>query len=225
MARRLEKAYGLAKVTVVPNWVSMGHWTRAASARASGRRRWGLADGEFAFLVLGRLQPTKGCADAVDAFLRAFPSDPKARLVVAGAGTSAEASALRARASSDPRIVVAGEVAEEELREAYQAADAFVMPSRLLEVLPYSLLEAMASGLPCLASDRPGNREALGELGLFYPSADVPALAEGLRRLRSDASLRGLGEASMRRAAERFSEEACAPRLIAAVLGAAGASP
>ena len=132
MARRIESAYGLTNVRVVPNWIKVDDWRRDDAIRSAGRSRWNLTNDEFAFLVLGRLQHTKGYMDAVNAFRLAFPSESKLRLIVAGGGPPSLVERLRADTALDPRILVAGEIPAGELALTYQAADAFVMPSRIL---------------------------------------------------------------------------------------------
>lgn len=85
------------------------------------------------------------------------------------------------------------------------------------EGMPKFLLEAMASGLPCVTTDTPGCREAViaGETGLLVPSRDPEALAGALGRLLTDPGLRArLGEAGRARAVAEFSDEVvCAATL------------
>jgi glycosyltransferase involved in cell wall biosynthesis len=70
------------------------------------------------------------------------------------------------------------------------AADAFVLPS-LCEGLPGALIEAMAAGLPCIATDVPGNRDLIqdGETGLLVPVKDTSALAYAINRMLSEPEL------------------------------------
>ncbi len=85
-------------------------------------------------------------------------------------------------------------------------ADVFALSSRS-EGAPMSILEAMAAGLPVVASDVGGVREQVadGETGLLVPPADPHALAAALERLLADPRLRlGLGEAGRARAREHF---------------------
>jgi glycosyltransferase involved in cell wall biosynthesis len=84
------------------------------------------------------------------------------------------------------------------------AADFYVLMSRR-EGLSFSLLEAMAHGLPAIVSDLPENVEAVGETGIPVRSGDEEALAVALRRLAGDARERhALGESARRRIARLF---------------------
>ena len=97
----------------------------------------------------------------------------------------------------------------ERLMEQYAWANLFLFPSRH-EGMPNAVLEAMASGLPVLASRIAGSEELVldGETGLLFPSEDVNALRALLRKLLTDASLRqSMGAASRRRAEEYYSWE------------------
>ena len=80
------------------------------------------------------------------------------------------------------RVIFAGRIAEEEKVAHYRLADAYVMPSRG-EGFGIVLLEAMACGLPALASVTDGGREALleGKLGLLVDPDDPASVAAGIR--------------------------------------------
>jgi glycosyltransferase involved in cell wall biosynthesis len=116
----------------------------------------------FRVLYVGRLVEHKGLEQIVDAmaFLR-----PPAQLIIAGAGPLQ--GALEARAAASPardRIRFLGRVPFEDLPEVYRACDVFVLPSvSRLEAFGIVALEAMASGLPVVASDIPGVREVVSE--------------------------------------------------------------
>jgi glycosyltransferase involved in cell wall biosynthesis len=87
------------------------------------------------------------------------------------------------------------------------ASDLFVLPSAR-EGLSLALLEAMGHGLPCVVSDDPGNREAVGDAGVVHPVGDAPALAEALAALAADPDKRArLGAAARARVQERFTLE------------------
>jgi glycosyltransferase involved in cell wall biosynthesis len=98
-----------------------------------------------------------------------------------------------------------------------QSADVFVLPSRR-EGLPVALLEAMACGVPCIASRLPGSTEAIiedGVNGVMTPPGDVPALAAALDSLLSNPAERHrLGAAARATISDRYSSGAVADRWL-----------
>jgi glycosyltransferase involved in cell wall biosynthesis len=103
-----------------------------------------------------------------------------------------------------PGLEVLGE--RDDVPQLLAGADVFVL-STLSEGMPISVLEAMATGLPVVASAVGGIPEVVvdGETGLLVPPRDPEALAEALRTLLADAALRRrLGQAGRRRAQELF---------------------
>jgi glycosyltransferase involved in cell wall biosynthesis len=160
------------------------------------------ADGEYA-LYAGRLAREKGVADAIAACRRAGVP-----LVVAGDGPLS--GALRAAHEGDgPPVRFAGRVDAAELARLRAGAALALVPSRYEEILPLAALEAMAAGLPVVASRAGGLVEIVPEPGL-HPPGDVPAMTERIRALWRDAAA---GEAALAVARERT-----APAVIAAAL-------
>lgn len=104
--------------------------------------------------------------------------------------------------------------------ESYlRASNLFVLPSRR-EGLPVALLEAMACGLPCVASRLPGSTEAIigdGVNGVLTPPGDVAALAQAMQSLLSDeARGRRLGDAARVTILDRYASATIADRWLAA---------
>jgi glycosyltransferase involved in cell wall biosynthesis len=130
-------------------------------------------------LYAGRLSHEKGVADAVMAC-----RDAGLPLVVAGDGPAEEELRVLA-ARADVRFT--GRVGPERLAELRRDAAVAVVPSRYAEILPLAALEAMAAGLPVVASRRGGLAELVPEEGLF-PAGEVGALAVRLQRLWGDAT-------------------------------------
>ena len=128
-------------------------------------------------------------------------------LVVAGDGPDAE----RLRASA-PEVRFTGRVGPGELDELRAGAALALVPSRYQEILPLAALEAMAAGLPVVASRAGGLAELVPEPGL-HPPGDAEAMAERIRSLWRDDDA---GEAALALARERF-----APPVIAAALRSA----
>jgi len=142
-------------------------------------------------LAAGRLVHQKGFDILIRAFATVARECGQLRLAIAGEGPAAQALRdLVAELRLDSRVVFLGQVRE--LKTLMQQAEGFILSSRY-EGFPNVLLEALASGLPVVATDCPGGpREILrdGEFGLLVPCEDPPALAAALRRLATDADLR-----------------------------------
>ena len=104
-----------------------------------------------------------------------------------------------------------------DVADLLRAADIFTLPSHR-EGMPRSIVEAMLTALPVVATDIRGAREEVvdGETGLLVPAAAPRALAEALRRLVADAALRRrMGEAGLHRALASFVEDEIVARQIA----------
>jgi glycosyltransferase involved in cell wall biosynthesis len=205
-----------ARVHLVPNGIDVDAVrAEAGRARAALRAEWGLADGDLAVLTLGRLSPEKGQRVLLEAFARLKPEEAaRARLFVVGDG--AERAALETLAQStgaDGRVTFLGWRTDP--HRCLGAADLFVLPS-LREGLPLALLEAMAVGLPIVATAVGGVPEALdhGEAGLLVPPSDPTALAEALRTLAAgETQRRRLGQAAEARVRAAYGAAAQAEAL------------
>jgi glycosyltransferase involved in cell wall biosynthesis len=156
----------------------------------------------FTALCLGRLVPIKGLDDAV----RAIARRPDAELLVAGSGPERQRLESLA-AATGARVRFTGHVEGERKRLLLRAADAFVLPSveeaGRREGLPTALLEAMAAGLPVVATRTGGVPELVreGEDGFLVPMRRPDALAAALTTLAADrARAEALGAAARRRA-------------------------
>src|SRR3954470_6545008 len=146
----------------------------------------------------GRLTQEKGVADAIVACRAAgLP------LAVAGDGP-AEAELRELAAGTDVRFL--GRVGADELAALRRDAAVAVVPSRYAEILPLAALEAMAAGVPVVASRSGGLAELVPEEGLFTPG-DADALAGRLQRLWGNTTA---GERALAVVRER-----CAPEIVA----------
>ncbi len=109
----------------------------------------------------------------------------------------------------------------EELRGFYRDADVFALPTRA-DAVPWAVLEAMAAGLPVLASDVGSISELVGEAGELVPPGDAEAIAAALRRLADPQLRERLGARAAERARERYDGAAQASRLLALLGEVAG---
>ena len=108
-----------------------------------------------------------------------------------------------------------------DVRPALEECTVFVLPTAYREGVPHTLLEAMATGRPCITTDAPGCRDAVaeGETGLLVPPRDAYALAAAMRRFCEEPALaRTMGAAARRRAEQRFDVR----QVVETVVGAMG---
>jgi glycosyltransferase involved in cell wall biosynthesis len=172
-------------------------------------------------IFVGRLVEKKGLVHLLDA-LAGLPSGTEWSLDVVGDGPLRGALAERARPLGD-RVVFHGQCPSEDLGRRLAAASVAVFPSVTAgsgdqDGLPVSLLEALATGTPVVASDLPGLADAVrgggDPAGLVVPPGDPAALASAVAGLLADGRARErLGRSAARRAAE-FSVAAIGGRYV-----------
>ena len=187
-------------VRVIPFCVDADRFAPPPGGRDGG--------GRPTIIATGRLVYYKG-------FERLISLAPRldADLQIVGTGPLEEQ--LREQAQSHPNVTIVGGVSDAELVHRLQAADLFVLASTSrAESFGIATLEAQATGLPAVVTDvGTGTIEAIadGATGLAVPSDDDEALVGALRALVDDPARRlAMGEASRRRAVERFSVDAMA---------------
>lgn len=171
-------------------------------------------------LYVGRLSAEKNLSAVVasGAYL-----EPAVTFRLVGAGPLRQALEAQARLLG-VRVEFRGVVDQAKLPAEYAASDVFVLAS-FTEGHPKVLLEAMACGLPCVASDCAGNRSIVthGETGLLFDPHDPRQLADSVRQILLDSDLaRRLGEAGRALVAERYDLSALVQREIALVRAVAG---
>ena len=183
-----ELGFPISKLHCIPNGVRIRARTPALVEQK--RREFGLDPAIFAFFYVGRLNPVKDLGTMLDAFA-ALPADVSrlTRLYMVGDGP--ERGMLEARRDAlglGERVTFLG--ARSDVSEVLMAADGFVMSSKS-EGLPMALLEAMAAGVPCIATAVGGIPDLFGkDRGLLVPAQDAPALAEGMAAMVRSPELR-----------------------------------
>ena len=166
----------------------------------------GFADGRETILFVGRLEPRKGLAYLVRAFLRLKPAFPGLRLLVVGRDDKRQQA--KAMAMVPPRlrpdVSFVGSVPQADLPSYYASADVLCAPSLGGESFGMVLVEAMAVGLPVVCSDIGGYRDVVGDGrdGLLVPARDPEALATALGGLLDNPTRRAaMGDAARSTAA------------------------
>jgi glycosyltransferase involved in cell wall biosynthesis len=203
------------RVHVVPNGVDVQAFSPGTSP--AFRASLGVPDGASLIVTLGRLARDKGNDRALQAFAR-LRSD-HARLAVVGEGNEEpELRRLAATLGVAERVVFPGAVRQDAVPEVLRAADVFWFPTLRDEAAPLVLPQAMASGLPVVASRIGGVPEVIdrdGEEAILVPPGDAGALADATEPLLSDGAARmRMGEAARARAVGEYSIETMTARTV-----------
>ena len=174
-------------------------------------------------LSVARLEPRKGLLPAMEA-IAALPKPVRDNVTYIIAGRPIEAAyaeRLRQRAAQiDADIRILGEVTRDEIRALYQTADLFIHTATKdrfrAEGFGLVLLEAAASGLPCIATRVDAIPEVVvdGVTGLLFDDADAAGISGGIARLIGDTALRGRLAAASRDHAANFTWDRCAEIIV-----------
>lgn len=210
------RARGARNVHVAPQSVDNVFWS-APDVSPPRRPRWP-AQARTRVLFVGRPAPEKGLGVLLEAW-RAAELQHDAALVLAGVEPDRAGVAPGAgRRRGDTNIVALGRLSAHELRDAYAASDALVLPSIATRTFrePWGLVanEAMNRSLPVIASDAvgavAGGLIRDGVNGLVVPAGDGVSLARALRRVADDPALRERLGAQGARDVGAYSHEAWA---------------
>ncbi|MGH3276132.1 MAG: MSMEG_0565 family glycosyltransferase, partial [Streptosporangiaceae bacterium] len=217
--QRLADEFGVA-AEVVTNGVNLRRSRRPCGLDPAALRARVGATGRTLFLTVGGIEPRKGTRELVEAMALLRDQLVPAPLLAIVGGHSfqdyrpyAESVLERAQAlglDTANDIVIAGTVSDEELAGWYHSADAFVFPS-VKEGWGLALLEAMAAGLPAVATNIPVFREFLdsGD-AVLVPPADATALSWAMLAVATDPGLRRRLALAGPRVAARYTWDACA---------------
>lgn len=168
---------------VIPNGVDPLRFAPRPAAREPLRRALGLPQDALVAMVVGRLVDQKGQRTFLRAAAELAVVHPGARFVLVGEGPDRPGlEALVRELALGPRVQLLGP--RSDLPELLAVADVFVLPS-LWEGLPIALLEAMAAGVPAIATPVGGTPELIapGRTGLLVPPAQVGPLVEAMHTL------------------------------------------
>lgn len=195
------------KLRVLRNGVDTVRFAPRPESRKAARQKLGLAPDSLVIGSVGRMVPIKDYPTLLAASAKTAAAHPNIRVLLAGSGP--ELHLLKQQAASTPEL--AGRVlfvgAADNIPELLNAMDIFVLPS-ILEGMSNTILEAMASGLPILATRVGGNPELVVDTScgwLFHPG-DVAGLAARLTQLAENPALRcQFGCEARKRVEARFS--------------------
>lgn len=208
-----------AYARVIPYGVDSEAFSPAPERRPIWRRQLGIPDDAPMILTVGRMATKKGFQVLIECLPELLAGRPDAHVVLAGDGD--RLAEFRAATAAWPdRVHFTGQVLREPLPDLYRSADVFVLPAihdpqGNVDGLPNVILEAMASGLPVVASRISGIPLAIthGQEGLLVAEQDAAALRRALERLLKDRdAARRMGERGRHHAASKLSWDAVAGR-------------
>jgi glycosyltransferase involved in cell wall biosynthesis len=183
------------RVEVVCNGVDVERFPAAVDRRAM-RASLSVGDDHHLMTMVGTFKRQKGQTYLIEALTQLAPEFPRLRLALAGDGVLREAVERQVSANGlDDRVSFLG--TRRDVDAILAASDSFVLPS-LWEGLPVALVEAMASGLPVVATEVSGSKQIVvdGVSGRLVPPGDPSALSEAIRSILVDEQ----GAAAMGRA-------------------------
>jgi glycosyltransferase involved in cell wall biosynthesis len=198
------------KVITIYNGIDVQSYNDCSLSPEEARIRLGLPDKEvFVYGTVGRLAETKGQRILLEAFVRVYEKYPKSWLILAGKGRlEYELHSLAVELNIHERVLFLGY--RTDVPVVLRACDVFVLPS-IAEGLPGALLEAMATGVPVIASRVGGVPEILNspDAGTMVSPSSVDELANAMERLYNmdEVERNAIGEILRERVLAEFTKE------------------
>jgi glycosyltransferase involved in cell wall biosynthesis len=215
------------RIAVVPNGIDTETMRPDAMAGRALRRAWSISDEAFVTGCVARLDPMKDHANFLRAAADFARTNPDARFVCVGDGPAAYRNELRALSNSlglADRVVWPGEIGD--VKAAYNAFDIATLSSAFGEGFPNVVGEAMACGIPVVATDVGDVRPIVDELGETVPPKAPELLCAGWERLRQRlAHDPGLRQAARGRIVANYGLDAMIGRTEDVLIRLAAARP
>lgn len=208
--------FSAGRALVIPNGYDTDWLKPNPAARARVRHELGIEPDALAIGMVARVHPTKDHGNFLEAAAHFLPNHPDAVFVLVGEGASKGNPQLLAsieRLGLLSHVRLCGKRAD--VAELDAAFDIATLSSRG-EAFPNAIAEAMACGVPCVATDVGDAALIIGDTGVVVPPRDAAALGSGWAQLAALAvsERRALGLRARQRIIERFAREAVARRLI-----------
>lgn len=212
-AHRQHLAYGFkARATqVIPNGFDCIEWAPDSAVRVSARQRLNIQNDDLVIGHVARFHPMKNHAGFIEAALQVLRKFPEALFVMVGRDITFENRTLRSMIPSEyvDRFRLVG--ACDDVAGVMQAFDAFCLSSAWGEGCPNVLGEAMAIGLPCVATDVGDSRALVGDTGVIARSSASSMLARAISELSALTRVerQRLGAAARERVCRYYSAGRC----------------
>ncbi len=210
MQRHAELGYATQQAQVLANGIPLGKGNRRAESYASVRQELGIPADAMLIGSLTRYVPEKDIPNLMAAIRLLQQSGQQAHFLLAGEGMDAANPTLQALLATVPdkgKVHLLG--VRTDAARLIAALDIATLSSQR-EAFPLFLAEAMAEGVPCVATDVGDIAEFVADTGLIVPVGDSAALAQAWASIlqQTVAQRQVLGEQAKRRVAERYSLDA-----------------
>jgi glycosyltransferase involved in cell wall biosynthesis len=210
------------RIEVIGNGIDLSRFHPDVAKREATRFALGIPPRAIVAITVARLIREKGILDLAAA-AASLSGIPDLYFVVVGEALASDRDSIEKELDNHPVVGLMGGRwrrlgYRSDVDDLLRCADVFILPS-YREGLPRSLIEAMACGVPAIASDIPAGRELVedGVNGLLVRPHDVRALSSAIERLAQDANLRiTMGEHARRFALDRHDESQVLDREIRA---------
>lgn len=207
-------AVRLGTMHVVPNGVDISHFHFNLKSRNEFREKWGVADDEFCFVAVGRMEPPKDYPNLLRAFAQVLTSSAKVKLFIVGDGSCrGNIENLIDELGVSSSVTLLG--VRRDVKEVMCASDCLVLSSSF-EGFGLVLAEAMACSRLVVTTDCGGTKQVVGDCGYVVPPMDSTALASAMlsaSRL-SPQSRKMQGEVGRDRVVKQFSLDAAVDKWV-----------
>ena len=204
------------KVTVLHNGVDLVKFRPIEGKRQEMRKKLGIAQDAVVALTVRRLVYKNGIDTLIDSANIAIKKNP--RIVFVAVGKGPDSNSVKSKIEQlgiEKNFRLAGFVSDEDLPSYYNVADSFVLPSKSGEGLPLVALEAMACGLPVIATNVGGIKEVMiKDYGKLVPPNEPQLLAKAVLEFASGADFSSRRDELRAVAEERFGWDANVERLV-----------
>lgn len=176
---------GCKNIEVIPSGIDLNKF-KIQNSKSKIREKLGIRD-EFVIMTVARLEKVKGIQYLIEAFyiLNSKLQVPNSKLIIIGDGSQRNNLVnLVKKLSLEDRVIFLGEVSNPKIPETLAAADCFVLPS-LKEGFGIAILEAMAAGLPVIATNVGGIPDIIKQAidGILVPPKNPSAIAEAMIKI------------------------------------------
>jgi len=181
----IKRGMSAERIVVVPNGIDTGIFLPDSGQRQALRRQWNIAESDFVVGLVARLDPMKDHKNFLDAAAKFMQLDPSVRYVCVGDGKKEYRESMMAHARAlglGDRIVWTGGIRD--ARAVYNAFDIATLSSAFGEAFPNVVGEAMACGVPVVATDVGDIASIIGQLGEVVPPAEPHLLCAGWAKMR-----------------------------------------